>query len=130
MSSLLVIKYINIVYPCFIHSMYIYSAIPADYPLLVFYSVMCVVYAIYGFVWLLLCFLRWRDLLRLQYWIAAVILLGLIEKAAFVAEYESLNERGFSLRGVLIIAELISCAKRTVARILVLIVALGFGIVK
>ena len=55
---------------------------------------------------------------------------GLIEKAVFVAEYESLNERGISMPGLLIAAELVSCAKRTIARILVVIVALGFGIVK
>ncbi|KAF2357993.1 Lung seven transmembrane receptor-like [Trinorchestia longiramus] len=102
----------------------------ADYPLLWFYSVLCVVYVVYGAVWLVLCFLRWRDLLRLQYWIAAVILLGLIEKAVFVAEYESLNEHGTSVQSLLIAAEIVSCAKRTIARILVVIVALGFGIVK
>ncbi|XP_018009867.1 transmembrane protein 87A isoform X2 [Hyalella azteca] len=102
----------------------------SDYPLLWFYSVLCVVYVIYGVVWLVLCFLRWRDLLRLQYWIAAVILLGLLEKAMFVAEYESLNEQGYSVPGLLIAAEIVSCAKRTISRILVVIVALGFGIVK
>lgn len=48
----------------------------------------------------------------------------------FVAEYESLNEQGYSVPGLLIAAELVSCAKRTIARILVVIVALGFGIVK
>ena len=55
---------------------------------------------------------------------------GLVEKAVFVAEYDSLNERGYSVPGLLIAAELVSCAKRTIARILVVIVALGFGIVK
>lgn len=102
----------------------------SDYPLLVFYSILCVVYVLYGVVWLVLCFIRWRDLLRLQYWIAAVIFIGLVEKAVYVAEYESLNERGYSVPGLLIAAELVSCAKRTIARILVVIVALGFGIVK
>ena len=52
------------------------SLCSSDYPLLWFYSALCVVYVAYGVVWLVLCFLRWRDLLRLQYWIAAVILLG------------------------------------------------------
>ena len=37
---------------------------------------MCCVYAIYALVWLTLCFCYWSDLLRIQYWIAAVIFLG------------------------------------------------------
>ena len=37
---------------------------------------MCFVYAIYAVVWLSLCFRYWHDLLRIQYWIAAVIFLG------------------------------------------------------
>lgn len=101
-----------------------------DYPLLVFYGTLCGVYAILSLAWLVLCFLRWRDLLRLQYWITAVLLIGLLEKAVFVAEYETVNERGYSTSGLLLFAEVVSCAKRTIARILVLIAALGFGIVK
>lgn len=48
----------------------------------------------------------------------------------FTAEYSSLNVRGYSVSGLLIAAELVSSAKRTLARMLVIIVSLGFGIVK
>lgn len=101
-----------------------------DWPLLPFYSTMCVVYALYAFFWLIICFCYWRDLLRIQLWIGAVIFLGLVEKAVFVGEYESLNESGKSVKGLLIFAELVSCLKRTLARMLVIIVSLGFGITK
>ncbi|XP_064080631.1 transmembrane protein 87A-like [Macrobrachium nipponense] len=101
-----------------------------DWPLLGFYAAMCVVYLIYGLAWLIVSFMRWRELLRVQYWIGAVILLGMLEKAVFTAEYSSINQRGYSVPGLIIFAELVSCAKRTLARMLVIIVSLGFGIVK
>lgn len=101
-----------------------------DWPLLGFYAAMCVVYLIYGLAWLIVSFMHWRELLRVQYWIGTVILLGMLEKAVFTAEYSSINQNGYSVPGLIILAELASCAKRTLARMLVIIVSLGFGIVK
>ena len=54
----------------------------------------------------------------------------MLEKAMFTAEYESINSRGISVRGLIIAAQLVTCAKKTLARMLVIIVSLGFGIVK
>lgn len=56
----------------------------------------------------------------------------MIEKAAFYAEYYELNLTGQldNIYGLMTMAEVISCLKRTLARILVIIVSLGFGIVK
>ncbi|XP_008469230.1 transmembrane protein 87A, partial [Diaphorina citri] len=49
----------------------------------------------------------------------------------FYAEYQSINSTGESaLPGAVFFAELVSCSKRTVARMLVIVVSLGFGIVK
>ena len=47
-----------------------------DYPLLPFYAVMCAVYVLLGLLWLVVCSLHWREILRLQFWIGGVILLG------------------------------------------------------
>lgn len=102
----------------------------ADWPLLPFYGFMCIFYVILGLIWLILSFLQWRDLLRVQFWIGGVILLGMLEKATFYAEYQSINNTGVRVQGAMILAEWISCAKRTLARMLVVIVSLGFGIVK
>jgi Lung seven transmembrane receptor len=41
---------------------------------------MCLVYVIYGIAWLVVSFCQWRDLLRIQFWIGGVILLGMLEK--------------------------------------------------
>jgi hypothetical protein len=110
---------------------------------------MCLVYVIYGIAWLVVSFCQWRDLLRIQFWIGGVIFLGMLEKvifliifktvvdplarcpqAMFYAEYQSINSIGTSVRGAVLLAEIVSCGKRTLARMLVIIVSLGFGIVK
>ena len=61
-----------------------------------FYATMCVLYVIYGIAWLVMLAMNWRDLLRIQFWIGAVILLGMLEKAVYFGEYESLNSTGLS----------------------------------
>jgi hypothetical protein len=102
-----------------------------DWPLLPFYGLMCGLYVVLGLLWLIFCSVHWRDLLRLQFWIGGVIFLGMVEKAIFTVEYENINNNGNRATQALIIcAEIISCAKRTLARMLVLIVSLGYGIVK
>jgi hypothetical protein len=101
-----------------------------DWPLLPFYGVMCGVYVIMGVAWLIVGAMHWRDILRIQFWIGGVIFLGMLEKAMFYAEYQNINYNGVSTQGLIIAAEVVSCAKRTLARMLVIIVSLGFGIVK
>uniref|UniRef100_A0A674C4C9 Transmembrane protein 87A-like n=1 Tax=Salmo trutta TaxID=8032 RepID=A0A674C4C9_SALTR len=101
-----------------------------EWPLMIFYMVMCTVYILYALLWFLWAACYWKDLLRIQFWIAGVIFLGMVEKAVFCAEYENTNGVGAASPGLLIFAELISALKRTLARLLVIIVSLGYGIVK
>ncbi|CAC5418538.1 Transmembrane protein 87A,Transmembrane protein 87B [Mytilus coruscus] len=101
-----------------------------DWPLLIFYGLMGIVYIMYGLVWLVLLACSWRDLLRIQFWVGGVILLGMLEKAVFYGEYQSVSSTGKSVPGAIVFAELVSCVKRALARMLVIIVSLGFGIVK
>lgn len=101
-----------------------------EWPLMIFYMVMCVVYILYALLWFVWASCYWKDLLRIQFWIAGVIFLGMIEKAVFCAEYQNTNNVGSASQGLLIFAELISALKRTLARLLVVIVSLGYGIVK
>ncbi|KAG9344419.1 hypothetical protein JZ751_011089 [Albula glossodonta] len=101
-----------------------------EWPLMIFYMVMCIVYILYALLWFLWSACYWKDLLRIQFWIAGVIFLGMVEKAVFCAEYENTNTVGSASQGLLIFAELISSLKRTLARLLVIIVSLGYGIVK
>merc|ERR1719348_846035 len=48
----------------------------------------------------------------------------------FTSEYSNINNSGRATEGLILSAEIVSCAKRTLARMLVIIVSLGFGIVK
>lgn len=102
-----------------------------DWPFLPFYGIMSLIYLCYAIGWLVVSALQWKDLLRIQYWIAAVIFLGMIEKAVFYLDYSSINSTGVSqVKGAILFAELVSCLKRALSRMLVLIVSLGYGIVK
>ncbi|KAK7149031.1 hypothetical protein R3I93_013134 [Phoxinus phoxinus] len=101
-----------------------------EWPLMIFYMVMCMVYILYALLWFFWSSCYWKDLLRIQFWIAGVIFLGMIEKAVFCAEYQNTNNVGSASQGLLIFAELVSALKRTLARLLVIIVSLGYGIVK
>ena len=103
-----------------------------DYPGLIFYSIMVGLYTILGIIWIMLLAIAYKDLLKLQLWIALVIFLGMLEKAFFVAMYSTVNQTGVHVenRPLYIIAELISSGKKSLARMLLIIVSLGYGTVK
>uniref|UniRef100_A0A915C832 Transmembrane protein 87A n=1 Tax=Parascaris univalens TaxID=6257 RepID=A0A915C832_PARUN len=101
-----------------------------DYPLLRFYAFMCVFYMILALVWLAVCLKHWKDILRIQFWIGAVIIVGMVEKAMFYSEYDTMNNNGVSVEGFIEAAELVSCLKRTMSRVLIIIVSVGYGVVK
>ncbi|MCJ8736852.1 hypothetical protein PDJAM_G00017080 [Pangasius djambal] len=103
---------------------------PTDWPLMMFFMTMCIVYVLFGALWLFWLACYWRDLLRIQFWIGAVIILGMLEKAVFYSEYQSIRYHGAYNQSAVIFAELLSAVKRSLARILLLIVSLGYGIVK
>nr|XP_042715181.1 transmembrane protein 87A-like [Chrysemys picta bellii] len=103
----------------------------SEWPLMAFYMAMCIVYVFYGVLWLGLLACYWRDILRIQFWIGGVILLGMLEKAVFYAEFQSLQSQGcLVLQGAVIFAEVLCAVKRMLARVLVIIASLGYGIVK
>lgn len=79
-----------------------------DLPMLKFYGFMCTFYFILATLWLTFSALHWKDLLRIQFWVGAVILLGMLEKACFYFEYHQANENGFSSLSLALIAELVS----------------------
>ena len=58
--------------------------------------VMCVVYVLLAVLWLVLSACYWRDLLRIQFWIGGVIFLGMLEKAVYYAEFQSIRYDGLS----------------------------------
>jgi len=103
---------------------------PHEFPLLDFYLLMTLVYAGYCSFWLFACWKHRSEVLRVQYWIMAVLVLGMLEKAVFYSEYNTINNSGYSIPGAAKFAEAVSALKRGVARMLVIVVALGFGITR
>ncbi|XP_027900978.1 transmembrane protein 87A [Xiphophorus couchianus] len=101
-----------------------------EWPLIVFYMVMCIGYVLLAVMWLVLSACYWRSLLRIQFWIGGVIFLGMLEKAVYYAEFQSISYEGVSVQGAVVFAEVLSAVKRTLARVLVIIASLGYGIVK
>ena len=60
---------------------------PHEYPLMDFYLLMTFVYAGYCAFWLYASMRNTEELLRVQYWIMAVLILGMLEKAVFYSEW-------------------------------------------
>ena len=54
-----------------------------DWPLLPFYGLMCGLYVAMGLGWLVVCSLHWRDILKIQFWIGAVIFLGKVREKKY-----------------------------------------------
>ena len=65
-----------------------------EYPTLVFYDVMRGIYALFAILWVVCCAFNWRELLAIQFCIGGVILIGMVEKCAFVIKYDILNRQG------------------------------------
>lgn len=69
---------------------------------------MCIVYILYALLWFIWAACYWKDLLRIQFWIAGVIFLGMVEKAVFCAEYENTNTVGSACEWQPIITKMFS----------------------
>jgi len=81
-------------------------------------------------IWFVLSARHWRQLLPLQYCIAGVIALGMIEGATWYFEFLALNLEGETYLSATMIGIAVSTLKRTVSRVLVLVVSMGYGVVK
>ncbi|OTF83784.1 transmembrane protein 87A-like protein [Euroglyphus maynei] len=101
-----------------------------DYPLLKFYGFMSCLYFIFALSWFIVSMIRWQELLKIQFFIAVIIFLGMVEKAIFFGVYQSLNVTGIVNLNIFYMAELFSCLKRTFARILLIMVSSGYEIIR
>lgn len=87
-------------------------------------------YLVLGVVWGLLCLIYRNDLLTLQHHVTFVIILGLLETTIWYHDYTSFNSTGSRRVGPVIGGVLLSSVKRTLSRLLVLIVCMGYGVMK
>jgi len=87
-------------------------------------------YLVLAIGWGVQCYRHWQQLLPLQMGIAGVVLLGLLESTTWYTDYIGFNRGGS--RGItpVVIAVSISTVRKTVSRLLVLAVCLGYGVVR
>lgn len=99
-------------------------------PLMTFYGLMSLAYLILGLLWFLRFVQYWKDIIQLHYHITAVIGLGMCEMAFWYFEYANFNATGSRPMGITIWAVTFSAVKKTVSRLLLLVVSMGFGVVR
>ncbi|CAD5162964.1 unnamed protein product [Musa acuminata subsp. malaccensis] len=99
-------------------------------PLMTFYGFMSLAYLLLGLIWFLQFVRHWRHTLQLHYHITAVIALGMCEMAFWYFEYANFNSTGTRPMGVTIWAVTFTAVKKTVSRLLLLVVSMGFGVVR
>lgn len=101
-----------------------------DYPLLIFFGVLSGVYALLALIWVVICGLHYRDMLQIQMWIGGMLFLNMVEMSVFCNKYQQVNNGKEVTDGLVIFAELLSTFKHGLSRVLVLVICMGYGIVK
>eukprot|EP00475_Leptophrys_vorax_P027981 TRINITY_DN4013_c0_g1_i2.p1 TRINITY_DN4013_c0_g1~~TRINITY_DN4013_c0_g1_i2.p1 ORF type:complete len:318 (+),score=38.37 TRINITY_DN4013_c0_g1_i2:86-955(+) len=91
---------------------------------------MSVLYMVVGLVWFAQYFRHWRDVLQLQHCITAVIALSMLEMASWYFDFVNFNASGSRPYGITIWAATLGSVRKAVSRVLVLVVAMGFGVVR
>ena len=108
-----------------------YGYLPGElYSFLPFFGTTAILYLVLTAMRAYLCHMHWSQLLTLQLAIAWVLVLGVVESSVWYMAYQTFNESG--ARGMLptTLGVLISTLRKTVARLLVLAVCLGYGVVR
>lgn len=93
-------------------------------------AVVAQAYLALGFFWLIQYMRFWRDILTLQNCITAVIALAMVELATWYFDFVNFNSTGFRPYGITIWAVTLGAVRKTVSRMLILVVSMGFGVVR
>eukprot|EP00252_Welwitschia_mirabilis_P026237 TRINITY_DN8517_c0_g1_i1.p1 TRINITY_DN8517_c0_g1~~TRINITY_DN8517_c0_g1_i1.p1 ORF type:complete len:517 (+),score=80.53 TRINITY_DN8517_c0_g1_i1:211-1761(+) len=99
-------------------------------PLMTFYGFMSLAYLILGLIWFSQYVRFWKDVLQLQNCITLVIALGMFEMTLWYFEYANFNATGVRPMGITLWAVTFGILKKTVARLLILVVSMGYGVVR
>lgn len=98
--------------------------------LMTFSGLMSLAYLVLGLVWFLRFVQYWKDIMQLHYHITAVIALGMCEMALWYFEYANFNSTGSRPMGITIWAVTLTAVKKTISRLLLLVVSMGYGVVR
>ncbi|KAA8536522.1 hypothetical protein F0562_029000 [Nyssa sinensis] len=99
-------------------------------PLMKFYVIMSLAYALLSVVWFSQYVRFWKDILQLQHCITVVIALGLFEMTLWYFEYANFNSTGTRPVGITTWVVTIGAIRKTVSRLLILSVSMGYGVVR
>lgn len=99
-------------------------------PLMTLYGFMSLSYLLLGLAWFLRFVQFWKDIIHLHYHITAVIALGMCEMAVWYYEYANFNSTGTRPMGITLWAVTFTSVKKTLSRLLLLVVSMGYGVVR
>ena len=99
-------------------------------PLMNFYGIMSLAFVILGIFWFSQNARFWREVLPLQNCVTLVITLGMFEMAFWYFDYAQFNRTGVRPTGITIWAVTFGTVKRTVSRLIILMVSMGYGVVR
>ncbi|KAL9254793.1 Transmembrane protein 87A-like protein [Drosera capensis] len=99
-------------------------------PLMNFYGFMSLAFVILGIFWFYQYARFWKEVFALQNCITLVITLGMFEMALWYFDYAEFNETGVRPTGTTVWAVTFGVVKRAVSRLIILMVAMGYGVVR
>ncbi|MQM04653.1 hypothetical protein Taro_037456 [Colocasia esculenta] len=99
-------------------------------PLMPFYIFMTLAYVVLVVVWVSQYVRFWKDVLQLQNYITLVICLGLFEMTLWYFEYLNFNNTGRRPIGITTWVVTVGAIRKTVSRLLILSVSMGYGVVR
>lgn len=99
-------------------------------PLMNFYGFMSFAFILLGIFWFSQYARFWKEVIPLQNCITLVITLGMFEMAFWYFEYAGFNKTGIRPTGITLWAVTFGTVKRTVARLILLMVSMGYGVVR
>ena len=95
-----------------------------------FFGGLSLAYLLLGALWLLLMMRTWRDLIDLQFYISLVLVLSMVESSVWYFDYDNFNRTGTRPYGTTVLAVLFGSLRKALARVLILVVSMGYGVVK
>ncbi|XP_044493523.1 transmembrane protein 87B-like [Mangifera indica] len=99
-------------------------------PLMTFFGIMSLAYLVLGLAWFLRFVQFWKNIMQLHYYITVVIALGMCEMAVWYFDYANFNSTGSRPMAVTLWAATFTSVKKTLSRLLLLVVSMGYGVVK
>ncbi|XP_078154989.1 uncharacterized protein LOC144551063 [Carex rostrata] len=99
-------------------------------PLMVFYGLISLAFVALGAYWFYQYSLFWREVMPLQNCITLVITLGMLETTLWYFDFAEFNMTGIRPAGTTFWAATFGTVRKTISRVLILLVSMGFGVVK